>query len=456
MATSSTSPEATAEITPASLMQRTMWAAAQRWRAAPLNVMVKAVAVQGVLDIGVLERALLALVTRHPTLRAHLEMRGGQLWQVCSAPRPVAVRVHEAPGDTPAQRHAAAVALLHQRAGLPLDISRPASLELWYVRTDAAAGILCFFKHHAMSDGWSSQILFRELAALYEAECSGEPANLPRLREQFADFADRQHQAQAAGGYDRELAYWREELRDLPPVLELPALAPRKGARDWRAESPVAHVDHQLVLALRAVAARQQVTLFSVVLAAVAVLLHHHTQRSDFVVGVSTLNRSAAALRWVGCATNILPARIRLRDAAQPFSSLCADVHATVRRLLEHGKVPLELILRELQTGPLAPPLTTVWCQLRTMMDPLVLPHARGEWRQMIIPRGTLLAELDIDVFEHDGVLDCEFVYRPSLFEAGMVSRLMADFVEILQAAAGDEGATVGDLGRLAEPQPTA
>ena len=70
--------------------------------------------------------------------------------------------------------------------------------------------MLLLTMHHIVSDGWSMGVLFREMAALYEAFSPGRPSPLPELPVQYADFAVWQRQwlqgevlADAAGLLER-------------------------------------------------------------------------------------------------------------------------------------------------------------------------------------------------------------------------------------------------------------
>ena len=91
--------------------------------------------------------------------------------------------------------------------------------------------------HHVASDGWSMDVLFRELSILYEAFSLGKPSPLPELPIQYADFAVWQRNWLKGEALAKQLRYWRQHLRDAPPVLGLPTDRPRpqvqtyKGAR---------------------------------------------------------------------------------------------------------------------------------------------------------------------------------------------------------------------------------
>src|SRR5262252_10662401 len=81
--------------------------------------------------------------------------------------------------------------------------------------------VLCM--HHIISDGWSMQVLARELGRLYSAALNGTPARLPELRLQYADYAVWQREWLQGERLARHLAYWKEKLAGAPGLLELPA-----------------------------------------------------------------------------------------------------------------------------------------------------------------------------------------------------------------------------------------
>ena len=49
--------------------------------------------------------------------------------------------------------------------------------------------VVCMTLHHIISDGWSNEILFRELNEAYVAYQGGKEPNLPLLGIQYADYA---------------------------------------------------------------------------------------------------------------------------------------------------------------------------------------------------------------------------------------------------------------------------
>jgi hypothetical protein len=435
-----------ARIVEASLVQKSMWAACHRHRTMPLNLMILPWRVRGVVDPDLLQDALRDVVARHPTLRSMLHMQAGQLVQVTEEQLAVELKLSTAQGPDAADREADARRWLCLQGQIPLDITAEPPLRAHLVRIGPEDWIFCLFVHHAMFDGWSSAVLVRDLAAFYEGRLNGEAPHLAPLGDQVADLAAAQLRTYEAGGFDREAAYWRDELSGLPPPIALPTLVPRKGQRDFRAESPAYELPPEVLGAVKSAAKGGRVSHFALLLALLAVLLRRETGQADMLIGVPTLNRwTASAMHVVGCATSLLPARIRLHEG-MTLTQAAQGAHQTIRRLLAHGRLPLELILRELALPPGGTLLTPVWCQSRETLPPVRLPTAGLEFTFTVIERGALQGELDVDMLESAAGLRGEFVYRPSLFAADAVHALMQRYAGLVCTASQQMESPIDEL----------
>jgi hypothetical protein len=71
----------------------------------------------------------------------------------------------------------------------------------------------------------------QELGALYEAYCAGSTSPLPDLKVQYADYAAQERQWLSGKVLEMQLAFWRQRLKAIPPVLALPLDRPRPAAR---------------------------------------------------------------------------------------------------------------------------------------------------------------------------------------------------------------------------------
>jgi hypothetical protein len=83
-------------------------------------------------------------------------------------------------------------------------------------RTGESEHVLVKVRHRIIGDGWSDEILMRELITAYEAFTAGRQPQLPELPIQYRDFAHWQREILQGESLARQLEYWRSQLADLP------------------------------------------------------------------------------------------------------------------------------------------------------------------------------------------------------------------------------------------------
>ena len=137
--------------------------------------------------------------------------------------------------------------------------------------------------HHVVSDGWSGQLLVREFVQLYQAQLAGQPAPLPALAIQYADYAIWQRAWLEAGEGERQLAYWKEQLGDEQPLLSLPLDHERPLQPSYRGAVLRCDLPAALSAQLKQVARNQGVTIFMLTLAAIAVVLSRYSGQGDIL-----------------------------------------------------------------------------------------------------------------------------------------------------------------------------
>src|SRR6185503_5484476 len=107
----------------------------------------------------------------------------------------------------------------------PFDLAAGPLFRLQLLRLSEREHLLLIVVHHIVFDGWSYDVLLRELATLYTAAVAGEPGELPELPVQFADYALWERQRLAEAGSEL-IEFWRTTL-DGFENLQLPTDRPR-------------------------------------------------------------------------------------------------------------------------------------------------------------------------------------------------------------------------------------
>jgi amino acid adenylation domain-containing protein len=317
---------------------------------------------RGELDISALAAAVTGLVARHEALRTSFPEADGAPVAVAHPPAPVPVEqvdCHDA--DDP---QAAARLEVTRRVNTPFDLAAAPPLRVSLIRLGRGDHVLCIAVHHIIGDAPSMNVMFDDLARIYEAHLAGTEPDLAPLPVQFGDFAWWQRNTRACGDEPggpgeaaaRSLAYWRRQLAD-PPLLELtagraePARPDEPGGLARQAEQAGVHafrVDREVTAGLERAARDGGATLFMVLLAAYQVLLARHTGQPDILVGTSWATRDRVELEpVVGYLTSPLVFRGDLTGDPS-FGKLVSDTRRTVMEALDHEDVPFEQVISEL------------------------------------------------------------------------------------------------------------
>ncbi|WBB76878.1 amino acid adenylation domain-containing protein [Micromonospora sp. WMMD1128] len=292
--------------------------------------------VRGPLDVGALRAALAALGARHESQRARFPADADGRPTVVIAETPdVPLTVVEAADE------AAAQALVDTAAAEPFDLAHGPLLRALLIRLSAVDHVLFLGQHHIVGDGWSVDVLLRDLITLYRG---GEPPALPIQYGDFAVWEARELDGERARSH---VDHWKQRLAGITP-LDLPLDRPRPATQTYRGDFVEFQLDPAATEALHALTRGSGGTLFMTLLAAYQVLLARHAGQDDFAVGASVAGRAAPELEdVVGMFVNMLPLRADL--AGDPtFTELLARTRRTVLDGFEHAEVPFAKVVHEL------------------------------------------------------------------------------------------------------------
>ncbi len=307
------------------------------------------------LDAQALARSFRLLVQRHPALRTTFKPENGNpVQELLSADDgPI---LEERSCSEPQEQLLKQMA---REARAPFDLEAAPPVRCILFRKSKSENYLLFAIHHIISDFWSLSLLIQELAALYESEVANSFASLPWPEFEYGDYVQWQADLLAGVEGERHWTYWREELAGELPVLNLPVDHPRPAVQTFRGAACQFRLDDGLRRRLRSLAARNGATLYSVLLAAWAVLLHRYSGQPEVIIGSPSAGRTHAAFRSVaGYFVN--PVAIRSSFDGDPmFETLLAQVRGKALGALAHQDFPFSLLVEKLQPqrDPSRPPL---------------------------------------------------------------------------------------------------
>ncbi|WP_109442878.1 non-ribosomal peptide synthetase, partial [Azospirillum sp. TSH100] len=393
---------------PASPAQRQLWTLQRLDPASPAYHMPGAFRLSGRLNPTALEAALNAVAARHEILRtAYREDGDGRLWAVPLPDRPVRLHHHDL-----SNRPDAAPGFAERLAAAPFDLERDSPWRADLLRLGPDEHGLLVTLHHIAADGASIGLLMADLAAAYNAVRQGRPPALSELTVQHADLALWQAAWLEAGEADRQTEFWRTTLSGAPARLTLPGFETESsddsgGEQTTLLPSPLSGTVKQL-------AASEGCTLFTVLLAAYALLLGRMSGQDELVIGIPVAGRrQPEAEQAIGCFVNTLPLRLRL-SPAQPFRRWLHEIAGAVAAAQDNQDLPFDLIQETVRAERGAAPLVQVMFDHRPApvtfggpdglqldglrLEPLELPVRRAKFDLALAgterPDGTILARL--------------------------------------------------------------
>jgi hypothetical protein len=439
---SSTAPPGVYEdayVFPLSFPQERLWYVEQLAPGLATYAVPLAVQLSGALDRRALAAALAGVVSRHESLRTRFRTEAGRPVQVVLPPEDPRASVPLPLVDLSALRAPEDEALLLARAqaARPFDLRRGPLVRATLLRLTDAEHVLLLALHHIVSDRWSMGVLFGELAALYSGQ------SLPPLAIQYPDYAVWQRERLQGAALERQLAYWRERLRDLP-ALDLPIDLRRPARPAHRGGQVPVELPADLVAGLRRLSHEAGATLFMTLLAGFLAVLARHAGEEDVAVGTAVANRGRRELEGlVGFFVNTLVLRASL--AGEPsFRQLLARVRESALGAYAHQELPFERLVEELRPARDAarPPLVQVAFMLQNTPLPTVsLPGLAVA--ELPFETGTAKFDLSVSLTElGEGVVG-SWEYDAELFLPATVERLAAHHRRLLAAAVESPDAPV-------------
>ncbi|HEX8696633.1 MAG TPA: amino acid adenylation domain-containing protein [Longimicrobium sp.] len=451
-------PQPRGERAPLSFAQQRFWFVESLGAAPAAYNLPTVLHLRGDLDADALRRALDGLVARHEALRTVFRAEGGEPVQVVlpalSIPLPLDDLTSVADEEA---RSAEAKRISDAESRAAFDLAAGPLLRARLVRLADDEHLLLLTLHHVVADGWSMGILFRELAALYDAAREGRDAGLPPLPVQYPDYALWQRRRLDGASLEAEVGFWRERLAGAA-TLALPTDRPHPPVQSFRGGTIPFELPPETSAAVAELARKSGATLFMALLAALDVLLFRWSGTEDVVVGSPIAGRTPEQTEpLIGVFLNTLALRADL-SGDPTFRELLAQVRETTLDAYAHQEVPFERLVEELRVerSLARHPLFQVIFSLQTAgaaaadADPgfagLAVEAGEGD-------TGTAKVDLTVAMAEHGGVLRGVIQYASDLWDRGTMERLAAQLGVLVAAAAADPDRRVSDLPLLPEEE---
>jgi amino acid adenylation domain-containing protein/non-ribosomal peptide synthase protein (TIGR01720 family) len=401
---------------------------------------IKAMRLSGQLDTDAFTHACRDLVERHEILRTSFTLFEGEPVQQIHSTAALAVRVADLSSTPDRVREARARDLINEDARQPFNLALSPLIRVTLIRFNDAEHIALFVLHHIVADGRSLEVLFEELATIYDARLSGAVPSLTPLIVQYADYSVFEQTSLTSLQLTNKIGWWKRQLSGAPALLSLPTDRERPPVQSFAGDAIMFAIPTAVTARLKSVALAHGASLFMTVTAGLAALLQRYSDQSDICIASAIENRPSRETEGlIGAFLNTIVLRVNC-SGDPSFIELLSRVRATMLDAFDRQDAPFERVVdavqpdRRIAASPLAKVMLS-WLDAGRGFPSL--PGLRAT--PFAIDHRTVKSDLDLEIYEAADQLHVAWFYSTALFDRESMQWMVDDFIALLESAADPE-----------------
>ena len=391
------------------------------------------VKIEGALNITAINKALKHILKRHSVLRTSFPEKDGVPYQKINEIGEEEFPFIEASGESFEEKSEWVNKYINEQSRKPFDLENGPLYRVKILFIDENIHVLLMVFHHIILDGWSIDILLKEISECYNAFSTGSAADLPALGIQYSDFSIWHNEWLNGPEAMNQLEYWKNELADAPALLRLSSVKTRPAVQTLNGKTEQFEIDQEMYKRLKQLANKNGCSLFMVLYAAFCVLLYRYSGMEDITVGTTIANRNRAEIEpLVGLFANTIVLRSDL--SGNPiFKNFLAGVKEKTLHAYANQDIPFEKIVEEVkpERSLSHTPLFQILFELQEIpAGPEICP----DLKMTAIEPENISAKFDMNILllVKEGKLIGNMEYNSDLYDKDYMVRFAGHYKEIL------------------------
>jgi bacitracin synthase 3 len=328
----------------------------------------------------------------------------------------------------------------------PFDLENDSLIRTYLCYLGGTEYLLGITLHHIISDGWSMEILLKDLMTLY-SDHDHEGTSNSQL--QYKDYAAWQNVQLAGNALTNHKDFWLEQFQEEIPVFELPGYRHRPAIKTYSGNRINELLGTEYSSELKLLALNSRTTLFTLLLSTVKVLMHRLTTKRDNVVGIPVAGRNHFALeRQIGLYMNLLPLRSIL-DTNESFINYYKRINDSMLEALEHQVFPFDNLVSELdlERDMSRSPLFDVMVAMRDATFQNATSSSVGlDIEDVNIDSRYVKYDFQFSFYPVDDQIGLELNYNSDIYDETLAHGLVANYKFLLQQILSQPSTRVADL----------
>ncbi|MCW3101561.1 MAG: amino acid adenylation domain protein, partial [Bacteroidetes bacterium] len=430
-------PAAIEESYPLSSSQRRLWILSQFEDGNAAYNMQGVYVFEGEFNKEALDHSFKTLIERHEILRTVFkEDEKGEIRQWIGSAEETLFKITDHDLRNDAEGELKVRSLVLSDSEKTFDLSSGPLLRASLYRVEDQKHVFSYVMHHIISDGWSMEILIREVLQFYNGFIKGEKITLAPLPLHYKDYSAWQQQELSAESLKLHKEYWLKQFEGELPVLNISKkLRPDVYSYNGDALSYTIELHHSKHIS--AITSRYNGTDFISLLFFVKLLLHKYTNSRKLIVGTSMAGRNHYQLEnQIGLYINNLPLITGIHED-HSLEEFYLNVKEMVQGALQHQDYPLEMIMAELnhKRDHSRQGLFNVMVEFHNERSGLLNEPGIRAFRNKTTKS---VFDLSFDFFSTAEGIDALITYNTDLFDQGEIELMKERFNQLITTVATD------------------
>ncbi|GGX33165.1 MupA/Atu3671 family FMN-dependent luciferase-like monooxygenase [Aquimarina muelleri] len=302
---------------------------------------------EGVFEKEIFLSAFHTIIKRHESLRTYFkENENGELRQYIVPFEAVDFTINYQ--DASHLESTVREEIISKHQSCSFDLEKAPLLKIEAIKIEEKKHLLLFNLHHIVGDGWSLEILSREVIQVYNALLNKQKIELEELPIQYKDYTVWLESEEQQKRLETSREYWLDKLQGELPVLELPEVKKRPKIKTYTGDSFEYCFSEKFTETLNKFSKKADASIFMALTAGINGVFYRYTNKTDLVLGTAVAGREHPDLAGqIGLYLNTLPIRTQF-DISASFKDLLSIQKTTLIDLYKYQNYPFNELIEQL------------------------------------------------------------------------------------------------------------
>ena len=419
---------------PISSQQKRFWVLSQFKGGNKAYAIPEILMLEGKIDVEKLNEAFLYCIKRHESLRTYFVENEGEIMQsiVPEASVNFSIKVKD---NVDEEKE------ISQFFEEEFDLTKAPLVNVSLLKKTPSEAILCFAMHHIIGDGWSTEIIIKEVMHIYNTLLSNEKPVLPKLRIQYKDYVLWKLSEKEQKRIAQQQEFWMQLFSDEITKLKLPFQKQRPAVKEYKGEVIQHTFSNEFITTLHAFTKKEKVTVFMTLMSGIKAVCYRYSGTSDITLGVPVALREHSELaHQVGLYLNTLAIRTQI-EKKMSFSAFAKLEKETLVSCYKNQEYPFDELIeklnlaRDASSTPVFDILVTLQSQqkLKDFQKNSIEGLSIKEYDK--VTRKVSQLDLSFSFIEKENTLSLYLEYDTSLYEASAIQNFVQHLENFLVSA---------------------